>query len=532
MDYSRLSNEDKLQLLEQIEAEEKELVSLFEETKQADPYWWYVPSTGDLTDEGKEFLNRWIKPQDIPSQFYGMDVAFKSNAKIIATFGGNQAGKTLSNAIKSHAKITGEVPHALKGIIPEWRLPKKWPVYGRVYGLSNEVIDEVIVPKFREWMPHSYMKEGMWEKSYSKQDRILRYYRDGRKFIGQIKFMSCEKDVSKTQGASLWFAHFDEEPPKEFYDECLPRFIANGGKGIDVEFYMTPTNGLTWTYKTILKKNRVPGSDVECFKIATITNKYVDFSTLNKMMEDLDTYEEKKMRLLGEFVSLSGLIYTGESAIDPNIHVIEPFELPHNRYLIVRGLDPHLAKPTACVEVAIDRQGFVYVVGCYKEHADTERVKEDLARRAVYKAYRLGWTAYDRSLDYDIKALSNINIISQLKCPPNPIPAMIPSDKFEGSIKAGVDMIKRYLKPDTITHKPRLYFWNTDEVWELIEELQTLERDQGLNESKRGVKDRIKEGPKDLHAALRYIFQRPLEFVPVDSGFYNLENNYLEERYI
>lgn len=531
MDVNKLSAEEKISLLDQLEKEEKELLSIFDEAKEADPYYWYVPSNGDLIPQGKEFLEKWIKPEDIPARFDGMDLAFKSNARIIGTFGGNQAGKTLSNAIKTHAKITGEVPKALKGVIPEWKLPKKWPVYGRVYGLSNEVIDEVIVPKFREWMPKKYMKKGQWENSYSKQDKILRYYRKGR-FIGQVKFMSYEKDVSKTQGASLWFAHFDEEPPKEFYDECLPRFVANGGKGIDMEFFMTPTNGLTWTYKTILKKSGVPGSEVECFKIATITNKYADLPTLGKMMEDLDTYEEGKMRLLGEFISLSGLIYTGESAIDPRLHMIKPFTMPYHRYIIFRGLDPHLSKPTACVEAAIDREGIVYIVGCYKANADTEKVKADLAERTLKRKYRLGWTAYDKSLDYDIKALSDINIIGQLKKPPNAIPAMIPSEKFDGSIKAGIDNIKQYLKLDKYTKKPRLYFFDTSEVWELVEELQTLERDKGLNEARRGMRDKIKEGPKDLHAALRYIFQKPLEWVGADNSNVPSTDDYFEARYI
>lgn len=530
MDYSKFSVDEKLKLLQQIEKEEKELVSLFDETKQADPYWWYRPSSGAVTSEARAFLSKWLKKEDIPERFDGMLQTFQSQARIIGTFGGNQAGKTLANAVKTHAKITGEVPKHLKGIIPEWKLAKKWPVFGRVYGLSNEVIDEVIIPKFREWMPKKYLKNGIWENSYEKQNKILRYYRKG-KFIGQVKFMSYEKDVSKTQGASLWFAHFDEEPPKEFYDECLPRFIANGGKGIDIEFFMTPTNGLTWVWKTILKKSNVPGSEVECFKVPTITNSYCDLGALNKMMEDLDTYEEKKMRVLGEFISLSGLIYSGESAIDTKIHLIDPFTIKYHRYIVYRGLDPHLSKPTACIEAAVDRQGIVYIVGAYKENADTEKVKTDLAKRVMERKYRIGWTAYDKSLDYNIKALNDINIIDRLKRPPNPIPAMIPSEKFEGSIKAGIDTIKQYLKKDKYTGKPRLYFFNTKEVWDLIEEMQTLERDKGINESKRGVKDKIKEGPKDLHAALRYIFQKPLEWLPVDNSS-TLNEDYFEERYI
>lgn len=532
MDFTNLSIDQRLSLLKQCEKEEQELSGLFEETKQVDPYWWYEPSDGAVSEEGVNLLKKWIKPEDIPATFYGMDKSFKSTARIIGNFGANQVGKSVLNAVKAHCKITGDVPKAIKGIIPEWKLPKKWPVYGRIYGLSNELIEEVIAPKFKEWMPRSYMKDGMWEKSYNKQEKILRYYKDGKKFIGQVKFMSCEKQVSKSQGASLWFAHFDEEPPKEFYDECLPRFVANGGKGLDIEFFMTPTNGLTWTFTTLLKKSGQDGNIVECFKFPIITNKYADFNTVDKMAEDLDTYEERKMRLLGEFVSLSGLIYSGSAAINPAIHMIDPFELDHNKYTILRGLDPHLAKPTACVEIAVDRAGIIYVIGAYQEKSDIEEVKRDLATRVVNNRYRLAWTVYDKSLDYEIKALSDINIIDQYKKPPNPIPAMLPSEKFEGSIKAGVDAIKQYLKPDQFTKKPKIYFFKTKEVWKLVEEMQTLERDRSRNEMSRGIKDKIKEGPKDLHAAMRYIFQKPLEWIPPEGPLNGTEEQFFEERFI
>jgi len=532
MNIKNLTVEQKKLLLQSIEKEEKEVTILLKETKEADPFWWYKPFSGTISEKGKEFLRRWILPRDIPNEVSGIEDTFKSSAKIIATFGGNQVGKTTANAIKSHIKITGEVPKELKNIYPTTKLPTKWPVYGRVYGLSNDIIDEVIVPKFREWMPTSYMKDGIWEKSYSKQDKILRYYKNRSKFIGQLKFMSCEKDVSKSQGASLGFAHFDEESPKDFYDEALPRFISSGKKGIDIEFFMTPTNGLTWVYNTIFQNSLKNKSEIECFKVPTITNPLADLETLTQMMEDANSYDEKRMRVLGEFISLGGLIYSGETAINPRIHVIKPFELHHRKYVVVRGIDPHLSKPTAGVELAIDRAGILYVVGTYKKNADTERVKEDLAKRVIERKYRLAWTAFDRSLDYNIKALNDLNVIQKLRMPPNAIPAMIPSEKFDGSIKAGIDTIKQYLKLDKYTKRPKLYFFDTPEVWDLIHEMQTLERNKSRNEAKVGQRDQINEGPKDLHAALRYIFQKPLEYIRPDSSHQDLSSNLIEERYL
>jgi hypothetical protein len=42
----------------------------------------------------------------------------------------------------------------------------------------------------------------------------------------------------------------------------------------------------------------------------------------------------------------------------------------------------------------------------------------------------------------------------------------------------------------------------------------TLERDRGMNEDVKGQRDKINEGKHDAHAALRYIHQFPVRFIP------------------
>ena len=60
MDITKLPAQEKLVLLNQLEKEEKELTSLFGEVKEADPYWWYKPSDGELSPNSLEFLKKWI----------------------------------------------------------------------------------------------------------------------------------------------------------------------------------------------------------------------------------------------------------------------------------------------------------------------------------------------------------------------------------------------------------------------------------------------------------------------------------------
>lgn len=508
MDLKNLSAEDKTKLLAAIQQQKEEIKGSMELVKAEDPYWFFEPSDGSFTPESKAFLEKWLRPEDVPTRLDGQLDVLKCAAEIILLAGGNQAGKTMLNAFLTHAKVTGEVPEHLKGIIPESKLPTKWPVFGRVYAPSAATIEEIIVPKFQELMPKKYWHPSGWERTYNKQDKMLRYYKNG-KFIGQVKFMSCEQEVSKTQGASLSFAHFDEEPPYEFYKECLPRFTTK--KYIDIGFFMTPTNGLTWVKDEIVDKE--DGKIIKCFKLSSVTNKHANLTSLDAIVSGQGSYEERKLRLLGEFVSLSGLIYTGECGFREDKHLIQPFEL-NSDYIVYRGLDNHLAKPTAVVELAVAPNGQKIVVGCYYDQADTEKVKRDLAQRAKDRKYRLGWTRYDKSLDYEIQALGGINIIQKLKEPPNPIPAMFPSEKYKGSIEAGVDTIKQWMKVDPMTGRPGILFFDTPEVWQLIRDIKSLERDKYTNEDKKGLKDKINEGKRDRHAALRYISQNHVEWIP------------------
>ncbi len=506
MDITRLSPSQKLALLEEIKKKKAELGLELEKVRSFDKYWFYQPSiTGPLTPEALAFAQKCLRPEDIPQTWSGMDDAIRSTARIIGVFGGNRAGKTVLNAILTHAKVTGEVPKAMEGMVPKSKLPTHWPVYGRVYGLSTAVIEEVLIQKFKEWMPKKYWHRDGWERTYNKQDKILRYYKNGDEFIGHVKFISGEQDVEKTQGVDLAFAHFDEEPSHEFYEEALTRF---GTTTLDIAFFMTPTNGMSWTYDLLVDNTN---QDVECFKISSLTNKFIDLDSLELIMNQLDSYEAKKMRLLGEHVSLSGLIYSGDSAYQKSIHLVKPFQMDWNEHIVFRGADIHLAKETAVVEVAVVPDGRKFVVGVYHKKGTTDDVKTDLAKRAAERKYRLGWTRYDKSLDYEIKILGDVNIIGLLRKPPNPIPALFPSEKYKGSIEAGVDSIKQDLKDR------KLFFFDLPEVHLLIKDIQTLEREKGTNEDKRGLKDKIAEGKKDRHAALRYAYQGTLNFIPVES---------------
>jgi phage terminase large subunit-like protein len=421
--------------------------------------------------------------------------------------------------------MTGDIPKSIKDIYPTEKLPTNKINYLRHYGETAKMIEEVLVPAYRQWMPKKYYHKQGWERTYNKQEKVLRFYRDGEIFIGHISFWTYDQKVEDTQGATLKAINYDEVPPLGHFNEGIWRMTTGR---VWIGIYATPTEGPNWIFD--LLENEKQRDKVESFEVSTLTNPYVNLESVDQALQTL-SYDEKLVRLLGQHRSLAGFIYSGPCRLRSDIHIIDPFEIDYTKYLVVRGLDPHPSKETCCVEVAIDRLGTIFVIGSYFENADSEQVKRDLWSRIIQNKWRLGWTCYDKSLDYEAKGYDNINIIDKYKRPPNAIPAMFASEKYKGSIDAGIDQIKEYLKLNK-QGKPKIYFFNTPEVKRVIRDIQTLERDSGRNEDKRGKRDKVLEGSKDFHACLRYIFQRPLEWIAPDDIVADYETNYAQDRYV
>ncbi len=510
---SRMTPEEKVRALALIDDMEKEALEKIERAKASDPFWFFQPSDGTVTEAGMALLRKHLKPEDIPQRFDSQIDALKSEAPICAVSGGNQGGKSAVVCIKRLIKATGAVPDALKGIFPMHTIPKKTQRRYRVVAedFANGLLKNMI-PTYQKWVPRDYLIDKDWSKSWSAQANTLTLIDPKTKnLISRIEFMSNAQDVMSHQGPPLDGVDFDEEPRHEIYKENLVRMTT--AERFDMQFGMTPTHGLSWTYDSIFSKSSDDsGNSIDWFKISSVTNPKANLMVVDEILKGLDDYNEIKMRLLGEFVSLSGLIYG--SLFNTKLHLIEPFDVRGEKYVVYRGMDPHSSKPTFCVEIAVDRDENEYACGLYQKAADTEIIKDDLAQRAKDRGYRLGKTVCDRSSDSDNHALGDRNIFYELGTGKNAIPALDKSEKYKGSIDAGVDQIKKKLRVNEVTKKPKLFIFNTPEMKPLVQAFKTMERETYQNEKDKGMKDKIKEGPHDAHAAFRYPHQVQMNWFP------------------
>src|SRR5690606_7906918 len=111
--------------------------------------------------------------------------------------------------------------------------------------------------------------------------------------------------------------------------------------------------------------------------------------------------DEREARQYGKFVAMSGLIY---KEFVEDIHVIDPFDVPHSWYDNI-SIDPGLDAPLAAHFYAVDGDSNIYVVD---EHYKAGESVEWHAERLKEIAQRLRWPMHrDGSLDALIDSAAN-----------------------------------------------------------------------------------------------------------------------------
>ena len=169
-------------------------------------------------------------------------------------FGGNRSGKTECGAVETVWLARGVHPYR----------KNKPDVFGWVVSPSAQVQRDVAQAKILHyldpgWIADITMISGRKDApAMGVIDQI--YVRNAFGGISVIGFKSCDQGREKFQGSSLDFVWFDEEPPKDIYDECRMRLMDRRGELFGT---MTPLKGLTFVYDEIYL-NRANAPEVWC----------------------------------------------------------------------------------------------------------------------------------------------------------------------------------------------------------------------------------------------------------------------------
>lgn len=369
-------------------------------------------------------------------------------------FGGNRSGKTECGAV--------ETVYMARGIHP-YRENRK-DVFGWVVSLSQQVQRDVAQAKILHYLNPSWIVDVtmLSGKKESPEYGVIDQIRIKNVFggISTIGFKSCDQGREKFQGSSLDFVWFDEEPPKDIYDECRMRVLDKGG---DIFGTMTPLKGLTFVHDEIYLN--VGKSDEVWYEFMEWgDNPYLDKEQV-KALNDSLSQDLLESRRYGKFKCAEGLVYP---EFDENVHVIEPINLP-KEWQDTISIDPGLNNPLSAHWYMVDYDGNVYVVAEHFEGGKDVTYHADAIKRI---SQRLGWKRdkFNR-LEALIDSAANQKTLASVKSVTELFfeQGVNVNPKVDKDLFSGIQRVKQYLK--MTNGRPKLYVFKT--CVNLIRELKT-----------------------------------------------------------
>ena len=346
-------------------------------------------------------------------------------------FGGNRSGKTECGAV--------EAIWLAHGIHP-WRKNRK-NVFGWVVSLSQQVQRDVAQSKILHYLPPEWIVDitMLSGRKDSPSGGVIDQIKIKNVFggISTIGFKSCDQGREKFQGSSLDFVWFDEEPPRDIYEECLMRVMDRRG---DIFGTMTPLKGMTFIYNEIYL-NRKNNPEVWCQFMSWEDNPFLSKQEI-KLLEGALDGPSLDSRRYGKFSSGEGLVYP---EFDPAVHVIPPFPIPPEWQDTI-SIDPGLNNPLSAHWYAVDWDGNIYVVA---EHFAAGRDVDFHARSIKHICGLMGWKSdskgrYCALIDSaaNQRTLASSKSVAELFCDNG----ILVNTNVNKDVFSGICRVKEYLK--------------------------------------------------------------------------------------
>ncbi len=310
--------------------------------------------------------------------------ATASRALIRALFWGNRVGKTEWGAQEVAKVALGE--HG-------------WIQPGEIWSFSPSFDEQkdTTQKKLLSYIPETRIKDRTWVRKGILKELVIDA---GQGRVSKIAFKSYEQGREKAQGAGKVLIWFDEEPPKDIFDECSVRQEAG------VELYMiltmTPVKGMTWVYNEIYLNTSNP--DLFVSEASWNDNPFLTEDQKNQMRRRL-TKQALLVREQGKFMKQVGLVC---SWFTRSVHVVDMTELPPGDTFFT--LDFGFSNPAAGLWVRIDREFNWWVFdGFYRKGLTNPDIQKlvRLKEQGLGRVTRIG----DSAQASDIKQLCDSGIL-------------------------------------------------------------------------------------------------------------------------
>lgn len=341
-----------------------------------------VESVESLFDYAKDLLDQTIRKPNIlsyGSKPYPEQERFHKCEKVGRYLaGGNRGGKTDAMVVEMIWWASDTHPYLKR--------PEKWgrgPLQLRCFVVDvSKGVEQIMLPKFKRWMPASMLIDGEWEKSWDAKNMILTFSNGST-----IDFLTYGMGLEKMGGVPRHAIFFDEEPPRNIFNESMMRLADYDGFWV---IAATPVEGMGWTYDLLWEPGindpenpNTPGT----FRLSADQNPYIQAEDLSRFGIAMDE-EEQKMRFQGEFVARSGLVFPNFSEAT---HVVDltdffPDGKPPKHWEWYSSVDQGLNNPTAWTWHAVSPDGDIIT---FAEHYASNMIVDEHA--AVVLQREAGW---------------------------------------------------------------------------------------------------------------------------------------------
>lgn len=261
----------------------------------------------------------------------------------------------------------------------------------------------------------------------------------GQGRVSKITFKSYEQGREKAQGAGKVLIWFDEEPPKDIWEEAFVRVEA--GTMLYIILTMTAIKGMTWVYNEIYLNTSNP--DIFVSEAGWDDNPWLTEEQKQQMARGLSA-QSLKTRKEGKFVKQVGLVAPW---FDRSVHVVDIKELPFGDDYF--GIDFGFSAPCCGLYVRVDRESNLWIFdGFYRRGMTNPDIQTliKLKEAGLGRVRRIG----DSAQASDIKQLNDAKI------------SMEGVEKVSGTSKESWDewrasLMEQYGRVQEGTGKPKIF---------------------------------------------------------------------------
>lgn len=293
---------------------------------------------------------RYFVPTGVGEEF----IELVGNGKyfVVLLSAANGIGKTeLAMNMLAHFFYPDNNPYFQQPLFKNFPYPKKARIIS-----EPTTVETTIVPGLKNVMPTGHYESRKGRKMFDAYWKMDTGW--------ELDIMTYEQEVKEFESSTLGLAWFDEPPPRAIFKATVARMR----KGGIIFITATPLTGSAWMYDDLIakpddevaKKGKTAylEADVETACEDHGIRGFLKHAHIENMISQYDE-DDLQARVRGKFQHLIGLVY---KMFARNIHVIKPFDIKPEDWVVAHALDPHPRNPDAVMWMATNRRNQRIVV--------------------------------------------------------------------------------------------------------------------------------------------------------------------------